>query len=298
MGATRMTADEDDAFFACAEPALPTLSVHIGLLRRLASSTPLAWVRFWIAVWWRLLWWPWLCSSCFSRCPTRWELWISLVKIFADAGDRHLHLVSLQAFIDLASIAPQRAVRVLAGRGVSECPPSELVVPLASELAGRGAWLYRRGTGRCADTLPPRPSDPGGDKLILYIHGGAFFACGTSTHYFLATELVRRTGAVVLQPAYPRSPEHRFPAALRGLCALYEQCVARCARSIACVSVSVAGPPSQPSAFARAAGTSRGTCCSSATRPAPTSSSAWRSTPRRAGCRCRRASASSRRGST
>ena len=119
------------------------------------------------------------------------------------------------------------------GRGAGGGRPGARGGPVAGGLAGRGGWRYRRGTRRCADTLPQRASAPGGDKLILYIHGGAFFACGTSTHYFLATELVRRTGAVVLQPAYPRSPEHRFPAALRGLCALYEQCVARCARSIA-----------------------------------------------------------------
>ena len=33
-----------------------------------------------------------------------------------------------------------------------------------------------------------------GDKIILYIHGGAFVLCNHSTHRLITYELVRRTG--------------------------------------------------------------------------------------------------------
>jgi epsilon-lactone hydrolase len=52
------------------------------------------------------------------------------------------------------------------------------------------------------------------DKIILYIHGGAYGYCSTDTHRALAARIMTVSGVKVLLPEYRLAPEHPFPAAL------------------------------------------------------------------------------------
>lgn len=51
-------------------------------------------------------------------------------------------------------------------------------------------------------------------RVILHLHGGAFFAGSSRTHLAMATELAARCHATVYMLDYRRAPEHPYPAAL------------------------------------------------------------------------------------
>lgn len=51
-------------------------------------------------------------------------------------------------------------------------------------------------------------------RVILHLHGGAFFAGSSNTHHAMATELAARCHAAVYMLDYRRAPEHAYPAAL------------------------------------------------------------------------------------
>jgi monoterpene epsilon-lactone hydrolase len=58
------------------------------------------------------------------------------------------------------------------------------------------------------------PADAAPRRTILYLHGGAYFACSTRTHRAVAAHLAARARARVFSLAYRLAPEHPFPAAL------------------------------------------------------------------------------------
>ena len=60
------------------------------------------------------------------------------------------------------------------------------------------------------------------NKVILYLHGGAYTAGDIKYASGFGSILCARTGADVLCPAYRLAPEHPFPAALRDAVASYE----------------------------------------------------------------------------
>lgn len=51
-------------------------------------------------------------------------------------------------------------------------------------------------------------------RVILYLHGGAFFAGSSNTHRAMASELAARCHATLYLLKYRRAPEHVYPAAL------------------------------------------------------------------------------------
>lgn len=57
---------------------------------------------------------------------------------------------------------------------------------------------------------PKQPST----RVILHLHGGAFFAGSSNTHRAMATEFSARCHATVYMLDYRRAPEHIYPAAL------------------------------------------------------------------------------------
>ncbi len=68
---------------------------------------------------------------------------------------------------------------------------------------------------------------PGRGPVVLYIHGGAFFAGSPRTHRALAHELARRSGATVYVTDYRLAPEHPYPAALDDAHAAYQALLAQ-----------------------------------------------------------------------
>jgi acetyl esterase/lipase len=51
-------------------------------------------------------------------------------------------------------------------------------------------------------------------KVILYLHGGAFYLGSAKTHRSITSHLSKITGFPVFAPEYRLAPEHPFPAAL------------------------------------------------------------------------------------
>ncbi len=52
------------------------------------------------------------------------------------------------------------------------------------------------------------------DKVVLYIHGGAWFSSYPNLHHNLVARLCRQIGAKALVVDYRLAPEHRFPAGI------------------------------------------------------------------------------------
>lgn len=59
----------------------------------------------------------------------------------------------------------------------------------------------------CAPNVTP-------SRAVLYLHGGAFLACGLNTHRSLVTRLSEAAGAGVLSVGYRKLPRHRIPDAI------------------------------------------------------------------------------------
>lgn len=66
--------------------------------------------------------------------------------------------------------------------------------------------------------LAPAAGTPG--ATLLYLHGGAYFACSNRTHRPITAGFARR-GLQVFAPNYRLAPEHPFPAAIDDAVAVY-----------------------------------------------------------------------------
>jgi len=66
-------------------------------------------------------------------------------------------------------------------------------------------------------TAPDVPQD----RLIIYLHGGAYAACSPTTHQDLISRLSRASGAAALGVDYRLAPEDPFPAAVDDSIATY-----------------------------------------------------------------------------
>ncbi|KAK1923735.1 hypothetical protein DB88DRAFT_511274 [Papiliotrema laurentii] len=60
-----------------------------------------------------------------------------------------------------------------------------------------------------------------GDRVILYIHGGAFFFSSLDTHRYQVQRHARKAGARAFCPAYRLSPQYPFPCGLLDALAAY-----------------------------------------------------------------------------
>ena len=71
----------------------------------------------------------------------------------------------------------------------------------ATEIAGLSAeWLT--------------PENARDDKVLLYLHGGAYVAGSCRTHRHMVSHLAKAARMRALVPEYRLAPEHRFPAAI------------------------------------------------------------------------------------
>lgn len=109
--------------------------------------------------------------------------------------------------------------------------PGRLPLPLPMMRAGmeQSAHLFKPHPAVRADSdhlggisalrlTPPRPSR----RVLLHLHGGAFFAGSAASHQALGSELAMRAQATVWLPDYRRAPEHPCPAAFEDARAAYE----------------------------------------------------------------------------
>jgi acetyl esterase/lipase len=59
------------------------------------------------------------------------------------------------------------------------------------------------------------------DRLLLYLHGGAYLMGGCATHRQMVSYIARASGVRTLLPEYRLAPEHPFPAAIDDVVRLY-----------------------------------------------------------------------------
>jgi acetyl esterase/lipase len=59
------------------------------------------------------------------------------------------------------------------------------------------------------------------DRLLLYLHGGAYLMGGCATHRQMVSHIARASGVRTLLPEYRLAPEHPFPAAIDDAVRLY-----------------------------------------------------------------------------
>ena len=78
--------------------------------------------------------------------------------------------------------------------------------------------------GLTAEWLTPRHAPA--DKLLLYLHGGAYIMGNCATHRQLVSYLARYSGIKALLPEYRLAPEHPFPAAIEDVVGLYRKLLA------------------------------------------------------------------------
>lgn len=65
------------------------------------------------------------------------------------------------------------------------------------------------------------------DRVVLYLHGGAYVMGSPRTHRGLAGRIARASRARVLLPDYRLAPEHLFPAAVDDACSCWRWLLAR-----------------------------------------------------------------------
>ncbi len=59
-----------------------------------------------------------------------------------------------------------------------------------------------------------RPKHVASDRVMLYLHGGAYMLGSCRTHRAMVSHIARAAGINALVPDYRLAPEHRFPAAV------------------------------------------------------------------------------------
>lgn len=97
-------------------------------------------------------------------------------------------------------------------RHTSRVLPGSLVLP--RNLGGRpGLWVSAAG------------SDP--SRVILYFHGGAYFAGSSAMYAALAARLSRYGKAPVFMQDYCLAPKHRFPAAFKDALSAWHDLIER-----------------------------------------------------------------------
>ena len=78
--------------------------------------------------------------------------------------------------------------------------------------------------GLNTEWLTPKESPE--DKLLLYLHGGAYVMGNCATHRQLVSYIAKYSGVKALLPEYRLAPEHPFPAAIEDAVGLYRSLLA------------------------------------------------------------------------
>ncbi|MFE3836261.1 alpha/beta hydrolase fold domain-containing protein [Pseudogemmobacter sonorensis] len=105
--------------------------------------------------------------------------------------------------------------------GARRVPIRALRVAMVLAALGQGV---PRGVRREGDWFRPgggRRDGARGDRIILWLHGGAHVAGSRFTHRGLAGRLARASGMAVVLPEYPLAPEHPAPAGFEAVLAFW-----------------------------------------------------------------------------
>ena len=111
------------------------------------------------------------------------------------------------AATESAFVATARRVFEMGAERNARVPHDVRVVPIASADL-RGEWVLARDVAVVT-------------SAILYMHGGAYVACGPLGYRSFAVALTRATGVPVFLLDYRLAPEHRYPAALNDAVTAY-----------------------------------------------------------------------------
>lgn len=71
-----------------------------------------------------------------------------------------------------------------------------------------------------------RPKGAPADKVLLYLHGGAYLIGSCRSHGQMVSHIARSAGVNALVPEYRLAPEHKFPAAIEDCVAVYKELLA------------------------------------------------------------------------
>ncbi|NNL55241.1 MAG: alpha/beta hydrolase [Woeseia sp.] len=71
-----------------------------------------------------------------------------------------------------------------------------------------------------------RPKKTNSDRVLLYLHGGAYVLGSCSTHRKMVSHIARAAGINALVPEYRLAPENKFPAAIEDAVGLYRALLA------------------------------------------------------------------------
>ena len=71
-----------------------------------------------------------------------------------------------------------------------------------------------------------RPKRAPDDKVLLYLHGGAYIIGSCRSHGQMVSHIARAAGINALVPEYRLAPEHKFPAAIEDCVAVYRDLLA------------------------------------------------------------------------
>ncbi len=66
-----------------------------------------------------------------------------------------------------------------------------------------------------------RPKGAREDKVLFYLHGGAYVLGSRRTHRQLASHMAKEAGVTAVLPEYRLAPEHPYPAAIEDAVAVY-----------------------------------------------------------------------------
>jgi acetyl esterase/lipase len=105
----------------------------------------------------------------------------------------------------LARSRDARHARAIMNSGVFKTPRGVRIAP-ATVGGVPGEWV--------------ESASEGGGAVLVYLHGGGYFACSARTHRPFTTAFARH-GFRVFAPNYRLAPEHPFPAAVNDAVAVY-----------------------------------------------------------------------------
>lgn len=71
-----------------------------------------------------------------------------------------------------------------------------------------------------------KPNNAPKDKVLLYLHGGAYVLCNCRTHRQMVSHIARAAGINALVPEYRLAPEHPFPSAIEDAIGVYRSLLA------------------------------------------------------------------------